>query len=200
MIGNAAELARLEAKQACAICLAEPYLVSLFPENVEFQGVKCDYCGRRSLTLGLKWIGNQCQLVFDDFYEGTAEDDKVVIFERRPDGDEIHECIGGLFPGAAVDLLADLSELLLLRLDEEDGSDPDPYYIRRNRLGEFFSVDWRNMSDSLRNEARLCNPLAFRTLERFFGPIANDATLDGKDLILSVGPTSTITTPTSPQF
>lgn len=186
------EMVLLDSKQACAACIAESYLASFFPSHDGSGGLACAYCGLRSFTLGVGWLANQCERVFEAFYESTGGDDKVVLFERSPDGSELSDCVYELLPGANTGLIEDVSQLLILRLDEEDGSDPDPYYIRRNKLGDFYSVDWRQMSDSLRNEARLCNPLVSTTLDRFLGQIAQDSTNDGKKVIVCAGPDSGI--------
>lgn len=188
MYRNAAEIAALNAKQVCADCLYETYLVAQFPVDPHGLRLNCDYCGELMMTVRLEWVANHCESVFEDFYQPTGDEMKVVIYDRDPDGDDILTCVIGLLPTAHADLLDDLAQLLLLRLDQEDGSDPDPYYIQRSRLGHVFSADWQRMSDSLRSEARLCNPLAVQTLERVFGPVVRDSTLQGRQVIKVAGP------------
>ncbi|KAF1017120.1 MAG: hypothetical protein GAK31_00379 [Stenotrophomonas maltophilia] len=183
-----AEIASLNEKQACADCLDDLYLVSQLPIDPHGRGLNCDYCGELMMTVSLEWAANHCESVFENFYQPTGDEMKVVIYGREPDGDDMHTCVTGLLPNANSDLIDDLAQLLLLRLDQEDGNDPDPYYIRHSRLGHFFSAYWQRMSESLRSEARLCNPLAVQNLESFFGPVVRDSTLQGQQVVKISGP------------
>ena len=178
----------LEEQSVCSNCVGESYLAEMIKVAEESAVWVCDYCGDRLPTVKLDWLSERCRGVFDHFYESTADDDKVVHYDREPDGDSIEICLGELLSDAGIDLIVDLSKLMLYEQGRDDYDSDDPYYIRSKRLNIYFSSNWRRMSESLRTEARLCNPIVFQILDEMFGPVADDATSDGSSVVVLAGP------------
>lgn len=178
----------LEEQNVCSNCVGEPYLAEMIKVDDHSAVCVCDYCGGTLPTVMLDWLAERCRSVFENFYESTADDDKVVYYDRDPDGDSLDTCLGDLLPDAAEDLVDDLSKLMLYQQGREDYDSDDPYYIRSKRLNIYFSSNWRRMSESLRTEARLCNPIVFQILDEMFGPVAYDATADGRPVVVLAGP------------
>lgn len=176
----------LEEKRACAACVKEPFLATQI-ESIPVAGEACSYCGLFYPSMPLGSLARSCQEVFDNFYEGTAEEDSVVLYNMPPDGKELSECLEEVL-GTQGTLINDLATLMLASYPVDDGQDPDPHYLRRHSLGHVLDAQWDRMAESLRNEARLFNPHALETLERVFGPLITDQTQDGFDLFAAAGP------------
>lgn len=173
-------------KNICPNCVGEPFLSKTIAATQSIS-CQCSYCGHFSATITLESLSERCQKVFDHFFEPTGDDDKVVIYGRDPDGDPLSHVLENLL-GTTGPLVDDLNELMLENYDNGDGDDPDPYYILRHQLGDKLSTQWRRMTESLQNEARLFNPLASEILEQVFGPIGQDQTYDGFDVFRIAGP------------
>jgi len=178
----------LEVQKVCSGCVGEPYLAEMIKVDDHSAVCVCEYCGDTLPTVTLDWLSERCDIVFGNFYEATVNEIKVVDFGRDPDGDPLENCLADLLPDASQDLVGDLARLMLEKIAYEEGDYGDPFYIRRNKIGLYFSSKWTRMSKSLKAEARLCNPLAFRTLEEVFGPLAHDVTADGTPVIVLAGP------------
>lgn len=178
----------LEEQNVCSNCVGEPCLAEMIKVDDHSRFCICDYCGGKLPSVTLDWLSDRCRSVFDNFYESTADDDKVVYYDRDPDGDTLDTCLGELLPDAGQDLVDDLSKLMLCQQGRDDYDSDDPYYIRSKRLNIYFSSNWRRMSESLRTEARLCNPIVFQILDEMFGPVAQDSTVDGSSVIVLAGP------------
>ncbi|HEL4235698.1 TPA: RES family NAD+ phosphorylase [Stenotrophomonas maltophilia] len=181
-------LIELKEKGVCSACVGEPFLAEIIKSNDSLTGSDCDYCGNRLPIVTLEWISKRCRKVFDHFYESTSNDFKVVILEKEPDGENLATCLADLLPTASQILVDDLSSLMLEQIGYEEGDYDDPFYIRRDKIGFYFSSKWAMMSKSLQFEARLCNPLAARILDEVFSPLAQDVTGDGTPVIVLAGP------------
>lgn len=181
-------LIELKDRRVCSACVGEPYLAETIESDDCLIVSVCDYCRKRLPTVTLEWIAGRCRKVFDHFYESTSKAFKVVVLEMEPDGEPLDICLTDLLPAASQSLVDDLSKLMLERIAYEDGDYDDPSYIIRNKIGFYFSSKWTRMSKSLKAEARLCNPLASRTLDEVFGPLAQDVTGDGTPVIVLAGP------------
>lgn len=173
-------------KALCADCVNDGYIrVQIRSDGVP--GQQCSYCNREARTMTLMDLVSRCEEVFSNFYEGTAQEDKVVYHDREPDGDPIEDCLVDLL-GENSDLIDDLRVVLLTRLGGETLDEADPYYIQRSRLEGRIGAQWQKMSESLKYEARLVNPEAIRVLDFVFGDILNDETEEGFDVFVNAGP------------
>ncbi|WP_082002473.1 RES domain-containing protein [Xanthomonas cannabis] len=173
-------------KVLCADCVDDGYIRVHIRSSGDV-GTRCSYCNSEARTMTLGDLVERCEQVFSDFYEGTADDDKVVHFDRDPDGDPIESCLEELL-GDHPDLIDDLRTVLLTRLGGETLDEADPYYIRRSRLEGRIGYQWQKMSESLKYEARLVNPEAIKVLDFVFGDILNDETEEGFDVFVNAGP------------
>jgi hypothetical protein len=173
-------------KVLCADCVDDEYIrVHILSKGVP--GKHCSYCNREARTMPLMDLVTRCEEVFSNFYEGTAEEDKVVHFNYPADGDPIEDCLEELL-GDNSELIDDLRTVLLTRIDSETPEDADPYYNRKSRLEGRIGYQWQKMSESLKYEARLVNPEAIKVLDSVFGDILTDETEEGFDVFVNAGP------------
>lgn len=156
-------------KVLCADCVDDGYIrVHIRSEGV--LGKQCSYCHREARTMTLMDLVSRCEDVFSNFYEGTADEDRVVHFNYPADGARIEDCLVDLL-GDNSDLIEDLRIVLLTRLGGETLDEADPYYIQRSRLEGRIGAQWQRMSESLKYESRLVNPEAIKVLDVVFGGV-----------------------------
>ncbi|MFK3844411.1 RES domain-containing protein [Stenotrophomonas sp. NPDC078853] len=174
------------ANRVCAKHIGETYLAGLIAKSVA-SVLPCSYCGSVAPTLTLEEIAARCGTVLENFYEPTGLAEKVVEYGADPDGDPLNVCLEELLQSTDP-VVNDLSELILDGYECDPGENADPFFIRRHELGDRISVQWRRMSESLKNEARMFNPDAVETLEMVFGTVGDDHTYYGQGVIQLAGP------------
>ncbi|MDF4003544.1 RES family NAD+ phosphorylase [Luteibacter sp. PPL552] len=179
----------VQEKRICAECIVEPYLAEFISASDYVQ--ECNYCGNELPTISIGDVAGRVDAVIENFFEITSLSDAVTIYGRDPDGDPIADVVEtqlGAAGEVVEDVLDALGDIWFDRSSMESKYEDDPYFSEKSHLGGSYSVEWRQMVESLRAEARLFNPKTSAVLERVFGPILSDKTRKGSGVIVDAGP------------
>lgn len=177
-------------KRICGDCITDYFLkkvIAQSPTTID----ACDYCNSIAPTIDMHGLATLCNKVIDEFYECSSQCDSVIIYERTPEGDQLPDVLEGLL-GAPGDAIQDIVELLSDYWFDRSSMDhrygDDPWFVEKTSFAEPMSNSWSQMEKSLRNRARFINPEASKMLESVFGPLLDDRTHQGRDVIVECGP------------
>lgn len=177
-------------KRICGACVNDEFLKQVIAQSPT-NTLACNYCGEVAPTIDMGGLADYCDKAIDEFYEVSSLCDAVMIFERTPEGDELPSVLENLL-GAPDEAITDLVELLgewwFDRSSMENRYGDDPWFVEKTSFADPMSEAWTQMESSLRNEARYINPEAAKMLESVFGPILDDRTHQGKDVVVECGP------------
>jgi hypothetical protein len=151
----------------------------------------CEYCKEIRSTFSMGELADRCAKVIEDFYELTSQSDVVVLYDRTPKGDPLATILEVWLATddeqALIDLVDSVEEIWFDRDSMESSYGEDPWFIEKYGSSWELSADWEKMERSLRQEARLVNPLVTTILEKVLGPLIHDRTENGESLIFTAG-------------
>lgn len=177
-------------KRICGECVSDDFLKKVIAQSPTTT-LACDYCGDVAETIDMDGLADYCDKAIDEFYQVSSNCEAVMIYDRTPEGDELPDVLENMLR-APDDAIADLVELLTEwwfdRSSMEHRYGEDPWFVAKTSFAEPMSKAWTQMESSLRNQARYINPEATKMLESVFGPILDDRTHQGKDVIVECGP------------
>jgi len=177
-------------KRICGDCVTDDFLKKVIVKSHTTIDA-CDYCSSVAPTIDMHGLAIYCNKAIDEFYECSSQCDAVIVYERTPDGDQLPDVLERLL-GAPGDAIQDIVELLSdywfdrSSMDHRYGN--DPWFVEKTSFAEPMSGSWYQMEESLRNQARFINPEASKMLESVFGPLLEDRTHQGRDVIVECGP------------
>lgn len=177
-------------KRICGDCVTDDFLKKVIAQSPTTSDA-CDYCDSVAPTIDMYGLADYCDKAIDEFYEVSSLCDAVTIYERTPDGDQLPDVLERIL-GAPGDAIEDIVELLSDYWFDRDSMEhrygEDPWFVEKTSFAEPMSDAWIQMERSLRNQARFINPEASKMLESVFGPILDDRTHQGRDVIVECGP------------
>lgn len=183
-------------KKICSDCVSDAYLKGVIDQSQETDQA-CDYCGRVAPTIEMGSLAEMCNEVIDNFYEVSSLTDAVIHYGWTAKGSDLPEILYTLLdpPSDAVDdLVGLLGEMWFDWSSHEHQYGEDPSFIEKSSLGWELGLDWRQMEDSLRYEARFLNPAAANLLEKIFGSIEDDRTQIDGGVVVHLGAGSELDT------
>lgn len=153
--------------------------------------LQCDYCSEILPTIDVWELASRCGDVIRGFYRVTSLAPAVIYFDRDPEGDPLDvvlDALLGLPDKAREDLIEVLEDHWFDRHTHEYEYGEDPCFIESNNDATAHFTEWTRMEQSLHDTARLFNPTASAFLQKIFGPLLEDRTVDGDPVIIKAGP------------
>lgn len=177
----------------CADCVQDQYLKRLI-EQTASEANPCEYCeSLAGIELwDLAWL---CDEVISRYYELTSNSKAVVVYDREPEGDNLHDTILKLtgIPTDAVEVVVD--DLSFIWFDRNSGEsrygEDDPWFSRRS-LADSLGHAWQEMEESLRSADSLFDAQAL--LGMIFNDLTNDRDSTGSEVIIEAGPAGSLKT------
>lgn len=183
-------------KRICEECVTDDYLKRVISQSPDSDEV-CDYCGTIAPTIEMDVLATHCNRAIGSFFEASSLYPAVRIYDRTPDGEDLPNLLERIV-GAPEDAVNDLIELLTDWWFDFDSQEyqygEEPWFVEKTYFAEKMSEAWTLMESSMRNQARFINPEASKMLESVFGPVLDDKTHQGKDVVVEIGPTCQINT------
>lgn len=177
-------------KRICGDCVSDDFLKKVIAQSPTTSDT-CDYCDSVAPTIDMYGLAEYCDKAIDGFFQVSSECDAVTIYDRTPEGDQLQDVLERIL-GAPDDAIEDMVELLSEYWFDRDSMEhrygEDPWFVEKTSFAEPMSDAWSQMEDSLRNQARFINPEASKMLESVFGPILDDRTHQGRDVVVECGP------------
>lgn len=197
----------LKAKRICFECVGEAYLSGEIEQNGK--PGQCSYCGKISTTYAIEELAEIVEAAFrDHFYrtpdqpsplqqslQSDRESDYMWEREGAPVVDAI-ECAAEVSTEVATDIQMVLddehADFESAKVGEETEFSSDSYYEQRRASDWAWQQEWQTFEESLKTEARFFSRIAASHLASVFGGIDKLRTVDGRPLVLDVGPKRTL--------
>lgn len=194
-------------KRICHACIGEKYLVA----NVKAKGAigRCAYCDETDPSLTLEELADEIQAAFADHYTRTSdgpdsmqermqadrESNYYWMREGSPALEAIQEA-AGIDEEPASDVLAILQDrhgdFDAAAAGEESEFDADAHYAEKGPDDQAWHEEWDNFEHTLKFEARFFSQTAGEHLAAVFGSVDQLRTHDGRPLVVSAGPQTTL--------
>ena len=194
-------------KRICHACVSETYLAAEVKASGD-AGV-CAYCGETNPSLTIEELADRIDTAFANHYTRTATEpdslqermqadrESSYIWDRE--GSPAHEAIqeaAGLDEEPASDVLEILQnrhgDFDSAAMGEESDFDADAYYAEKGPNDQAWHAEWNNFEHSLKSEARFFSRAAAEHLVAVFGGVDQLKTHDGRPLVVSAGPQTSI--------
>lgn len=195
-------------KWLCHQCIGEPYLKN----EVLSKGhhAQCSYCHQIAKSYGLDDIADHIETAFEQHYRRTSDQptywqqsllsDRESDYEWERDGEPIVWAIANaadIPEEAAQDIQAILedrhSDFDTSAMGEETEFCSNSHYEERETTDHVWQQEWLNFEASLKSEARFFNQIALTHLTSIFDEIDKVSTINGRPLIIDVGPSTKLT-------
>jgi hypothetical protein len=179
----------LSDKRICAACVSDAYLKKQIKKSFVVNQ-KCDYCQKVRPTIDIGDLADRCNTVIDGFYEVSSLTNAVIHHRYTPEGEPLTQVLDRIVSSQEKvidDLTTLFKEMWFDHNIREHRYGEDPWFIEKTKFAAPLSNAWKEMLQSLKNEARFINPSAVRMLENVFGTIQDDRTHEGKIVVVEVG-------------
>ncbi|OON62469.1 hypothetical protein B0920_03140 [Massilia sp. KIM] len=192
-----------EVKRICDVCVVDAFLAEYILREVD--EATCSYCGEVRITLPLTDIADRVETAFDEHYHRTSDQpsdyeymllaDRESSYEWSREGLCTAEAIAGA-SGMSESVANDIQEILADRhwdlesaqMGEETAFAADAYYEEKSVSAGSYTDEWILFEASLKTEARFFSRAAAAHLADVFGGIDKLTTIDGRPLVVTVGP------------
>lgn len=193
----------LSNKWVCCNCIGESHLSSIVSKTGKRRS--CSYCGKSRKTINIEGLADRVEKAFGQYYRRTSDQpdsfqsamlaDKDSDFEWYREG----ECTSDAIMSAAnipINAVSDVQDILsgrhadfeMHKMNAECEFDDDAHYKEIRPNDRVWWEEWCAFEKSLKYEARYFNRVGVQRLKEIFGGIDNLSTLDGRSLVISVGP------------
>lgn len=168
-------------KFVCLDCVTDEYLQELLAGN---SPGTCSYCDQEAPVIELDELAELCKEAISGGFQVVEQSMAVIHHGYDPVGDPLPSVLDKIL-GAQEAIIYDLSCEVLDVWD--DGNEGDPHFIEETFASSSMQSQWHRMECSLREEARLINPIASTVLEGVFGSV-HFRSLGGSCAIRTIGP------------
>lgn len=179
-------------ERICSSCVSDESLRNLIDTN--YTPNICSYCGETGATFSISEVAAEVDRVIDSFYVQVEE---VPARQRSTLTTAVDLISDWICEAAADDVDAALGELWFDHGSHCSKYGDDPLFEERR----FTQTDWTSqpnlspfderwsaMEHSLKFTSRYVNATVMATLSEVFGPVAEDETVEGKPVVVEVGP------------
>jgi hypothetical protein len=190
-------------KFICFACVGDSFLSDTIQKSGEQHA--CSYCHTTQQAIGLEELADEIEGAFDRHYRRTSTEpddyesmllrDKESNYDWDRHGEPVVDAIAS---AAEVDetIAEDAQRILEDRhadfdsaaMGEECEFDGDSYYEERRASDAELQHTWVSFEHSLKTQSRYFNKEAEAVLTSLFDGLANHKTVDGKRVVIDIGP------------
>ena len=203
------EIKELQNKRLCFNCVEEDFL----KQEIKVKGKKaeCSYCGKVRRTFSIDEMSEVIEQAFDEHFVRTS--DQPTSFQYSMLADKESDCdwfrdgepvVDAIASAAEIpeDAASDIQQVLdhkhgdfdSAAMGEETEFAPDSYYEEKGTDDSSWQMEWCQVEESLKSQARFFNHPAAQHLASIFEGIESMCTWDGHPLIVDAGPNTSLTT------
>ncbi|MDO8294341.1 MAG: RES domain-containing protein [Gallionella sp.] len=190
-------------KRLCFNCVGEDFISRDIQANGKRK--KCSYCNKVGKTYSIGEMSEKIEEAFDEHYVRTSAQpfpfqqamlaDRESNYDWERDGEDVVHAImnaADIPEEAASDIQQVLddqfSDFESATMGEETEFSLGSYYEEKGTDDLNWQMEWRQLEESLKSQARFFNHSAAKHLATIFGGIETMCTRDGCPLIIDAGP------------
>lgn len=195
-------------KRICHACIGEAYLAA--EVNASGEEAECDYCGETAPSISIEGLAERVEEAFGGHYTRTATEpdswqerlmaDQESNYSWEREGSPVHEAIqdaAGIDEEPASDVLEILEDKHATYYDkdnlgEEAEFNSEAHYERSHPDALGLYMGWHEFEQSLKTRARFFSRAGEELLARIFGGIDKIRTQEGRPLVVSAGPSTSL--------
>lgn len=197
----------LKNKRQCFRCVGEDFLKRDIQANGKRR--KCSYCGKVGKSYSIGEMSERIETAFAEHYNRTSDQptsfhyamlaDKEINYVWYRDGEEVVYAImnaADIPEEAASDIQRILDEKFgdfeSATMGEETEFARKSHYEEKGPDDSYWQVEWRQLEQSLKSQARFFNHLAAQHLTTIFEGLDTMRALDGRPMIIDAGPSTSL--------